>query len=82
MKKIIVVSLFVVMALSGKPANTQAHVLKEAGSQLVNQLSGNEITVLRADVISWVIRTYYGRPQKRRWNHTQNRWEDPYWIDM
>lgn len=22
------------------------------------------------------------QPQYRRWNETQNRWVDPYWIDM
>lgn len=37
----------------------------------------------RADVI---VRKYRinsaGIPQYRRWNETQNRWVDPYWINL
>ena len=35
-----------------------------------------------ADVIEKRIRFYNGKYQYRRWNVTQNRWEDPYWIDL
>lgn len=37
----------------------------------------------RADEIYWVYRTLAdGTIQKRRWNSSRNRWEDPYWITV
>lgn len=38
----------------------------------------------RADVIvrKYRINPTTGDLQYRRWNETQNRWEDPYWIDL
>lgn len=36
----------------------------------------------RADVIIAMTRTYNGVKQYRRWNETQKKWVDPYWINM
>lgn len=35
-----------------------------------------------ADNRAMIYRIYQGRRQKRGWNYTQNRWEDPHWIDI
>ena len=34
------------------------------------------------DTIITKYRTVNGKRQKRRWNKTKNRWEDPAWKDM
>ena len=34
------------------------------------------------DTIITKYRTVNGKCQKRRWNKTKNRWEDPAWKDM
>ena len=34
------------------------------------------------DVIVWKYRVWNGKKQKRRWNKTKNRWEDPAWKDV
>lgn len=37
----------------------------------------------RADEIYWIYRELNdGTVQKRRWNASRNRWEDPYWITV
>lgn len=37
--------------------------------------------ICSSDIIVTRYRMYHGRPQYRRWNETQKRWEDSVWLD-
>ncbi len=43
--------------------------------------TGTEIAPC-ADNIKWIYRNNNGVREKRRWNYTKNRWEDPAWIPV
>lgn len=47
-----------------------------------NQYYAKNIQEKSTDVIVWKYRVWNGKKQKRRWNKTKNRWEDPAWKDV
>ena len=48
----------------------------------LDQYYAKNIQQKSTDVIVWKYRVWNGKKQKRRWNKTKNRWEDPAWKDM
>lgn len=43
----------------------------------LDQYYAKNIQQKSTDVIVWKYRVWNGKKQKRRWNKTKNRWEDP-----
>ena len=48
----------------------------------LDQYYAKNIQQKSTDVIVWKYRVWNGKKQKRRWNKTKNRWEDPAWKDV
>lgn len=48
----------------------------------LDQFYAKNIQQKSTDVIVWKYRVWNGKKQKRRWNKTKNRWEDPAWKDV
>lgn len=48
----------------------------------LDQYYAKNIQEKSTDVIVWKYRVWNGKKQKRRWNKTKNRWEDPAWKDV
>ena len=48
----------------------------------LDQYYAKNIQQTSTDVIVWKYRVWNGKKQKRRWNKTKNRWEDPAWKDV
>lgn len=48
----------------------------------LDQYYAKNIQQKSTDVILWKYRVWNGKKQKRRWNKTKNRWEDPAWKDV
>ena len=48
----------------------------------LDQYYAKNIQQKSTDVIVWKYRVWTGKKQKRRWNKTKNRWEDPAWKDV
>ena len=48
----------------------------------LDQYYAKNIQQKSTDVIVWKYRVLNGKKQKRRWNKTKNRWEDPAWKDV
>lgn len=48
----------------------------------LDQYCAKNIQQKSTDVIVWKYRVWNGKKQKRRWNKTKNRWEDPAWKDV
>jgi len=56
---------------------------REISYNTVNQPTSSDTGItLLADVIVTKYRKYNGKTQYRRWNETQNKWVDPYWINF
>ena len=48
----------------------------------LDQYYAKNIQEKSTDVIVWKYRVWNGKKQKRRWNVTKSRWEDPAWKDV
>ena len=70
--------LIAVLALS---MQVESYSVAISDRQL-DQYYAKNIQQKSTDVIVWKYRVWNGKKQKRRWNKTKNRWEDPAWKDV
>jgi len=71
--------LIAVLALSMQVESYSVAISNREQNQIYNN---NSIEERVADTIVTRYRTVNGKHQKRRWNKTKNRWEDPAWKDV
>lgn len=70
--------LIVVLALSMQTGGYSAAI----NDRELDQYYAKNIQEKSTDVIVVKYRVWNGKKQKRRWNKTKNRWEDPAWKDV
>ena len=70
--------LIVVLALSMQVESYSVAI----SDRELDQYYAKNIQQKSTDVIVWKYRVWNGKKQKRRWNKTKNRWEDPAWKDV
>ena len=70
--------LIAVLALSMQTGSYSAAI----NDRELDQYYAKIIQEKSTDVIVWKYRVWNGKKQKRRWNKTKNRWEDPAWKDV
>ena len=67
--------LIAVLALSIQTGSYSAAITDRE----LDQYYAKNIQEKSTDVIVWKYRVWNGKKQKRRWNVTKSRWEDPAW---
>lgn len=81
MKKLLLTAVIALSISSVSTVKTEAADSSVMENIRIEESENNGI-VTYADVIVRKYRIYNGQRQYRRWNSTQRRWVDPYWINF
>lgn len=71
----------VVSALSFFLLSTPVYASEPEAPEAPQAEDPNEGISLHSDIIDWRYKKVGGRLYRRRYNYTQDRWEDEYWIE-